>query len=109
YPDVATSCPWTSCVAGGTPAVTLSVNSVEGAATGSIDSRPAGIALAGSGEQENQFSELDIKLKARPNGAHARAVFSGDCVKTGDYGEAAPCKLTLGPDKSVTVTWECEP
>jgi len=52
--------------------------------------------------------EGDIRLIANPTGSHARAVFSGDCSKTGDYGKKAECFVKLAPDPKVTVTYQCQ-
>lgn len=109
WDDIRSTCPYTACPGNGLPTATLSVTADASAATGSVASKPEGINLAGGGEQDFDFNDLDVKLKARPLGEHARAVFSGDCVKTGEWGEAENCKLKLGPDKQVTVTYECEP
>jgi hypothetical protein len=109
WPDIASTCPFTKCLAGGMPAVTLIVTAIGSGATGQVESKPAGIALVGNGSQSGDFTDTDVKLKAIPLGPHARAVLTGGCTETGDYGEAAPCKLELGPNKQVTVTYECEP
>jgi hypothetical protein len=50
----------------------------------------------------------DVALTAEPTNKHARAVFSGDCKKTGEYGERAECIVKLAPDPKVSVTFECE-
>jgi hypothetical protein len=108
YPGVHPTCPWTTCGANG-PAVQLTVEAQATGATGHVKSIPAGIDLTGGGEGSSYFYQLDVKLSAKPVGRRARAVFSGACNATGDYGKDIGCKLTLGPDKTVTVSYECQP
>jgi hypothetical protein len=107
YGTVANACPFTGC-AQGTPTVKLAVTVTAATATGHVMSDPAGVDVAGAGAGSAAFSTLAITLTAAPTGDHARAVFSGDCAVTGDYGKGASCIVTLGPDKKVTVAFECE-
>jgi hypothetical protein len=108
YADVVASCPFTTCLVGGVPATTLTVTSDASAASGALSTNPEGIAFAGGGSAKWNFADVHVHLKARPSGPHVRAVFGGDCDQVGDYGEDAVCNLRLGPDKSVTVRYECE-
>ena len=48
-----------------------------------------------------------VTFIADPHGEHARAVFSGACIKTGEYGHTAVCSTQLVPNPDVTVTYEC--
>lgn len=98
------TCPWTECVASG-PAVRLTVDAFENGATGHVNSVPGGIRLAGAGTSSELFGELDVMLFAWPDGRDAQATFTGDCVATGHLGAFFFCKLRLGGDKSVTVTY----
>jgi hypothetical protein len=102
------TCPWSDCVASG-PAVRLTVNAFENGATGHVASIPAGIRLAGAGTSSELFGELDVMLFAWPDGRDARAVFAGDCVATGQTGAVFFCKLHLGPEKTVSVTYASGP
>jgi hypothetical protein len=108
YPAATTGCPFTSCDATG-PVVSLTVDADASAASGTVASAPAGIDLVGGGTATASFPDPSVSLTATPSDAHARAVLSGDCVVTGDYGAPATCPLTLGPDKTVDVAWQCEP
>jgi len=65
-----------------------------------------GAAVAGSVAEI--VSKSDIVFLCLPSAKHARAVFSGDCIKTGEYGKKAECSTKLAPDPEVTVTYECE-
>jgi hypothetical protein len=102
------TCPFTDCL-GSDPAVGLTVQAIADAATGNVKSIPKGIFLRGGGVSKWFFTQADVKLSAEPADSHARAVFSGDCVATGAYGEDGECKLNLAGGKTVTVTYECEP
>jgi hypothetical protein len=108
WPGVMGTCPFDACL-GNIPAVDLTVEAVENAATGNVHSIPKGIFLKGAGASTWLFTQADVKLSAEPADSHARAVFSGDCVATGAYGEETECKLNLAGGKKVTVTYECEP
>jgi hypothetical protein len=107
YPPATTACPYTDCTATG-PVVKLAVTTTAASATGRVTSTPAGLDLSGAGTATAAFPTLDITLEATPTGEHARAVFSGACAATGVYGQPATCRVTLGPDKAVAVTFECE-
>jgi hypothetical protein len=107
YGTVTPACPWTGCTTGG-PVVSLAVTTTAATATGRVTSAPAGIDITGAGTATVGFSVLETTLTATPTGDHARAVFSGDCAATGDYGKSASCKVTLGPEKTVTVAFDCE-
>jgi hypothetical protein len=109
YPDIESACIYSGCAPGGVRTVALEVVADASAASGRVTSSPGGIDITGSGAQSASFGELDQRLTAQPAGRHARAVFSGDCTAAGDWGKRASCDLKLGPDKTVTVTWECEP
>jgi hypothetical protein len=102
------TCPFTDCL-GSLPVVGLTVEAIAVAATGNVKSIPKVIDLRGGGTSSKWFTQADVKLSAEPAGLHARAVFSGDCVATGAYGQDAECKLNLAGGKTVTVTYECEP
>jgi hypothetical protein len=107
YPGQVTACPFTNCTASG-PVVSLTVNVTATAATGTVVSTPAGISLTGAGTRTFAFADPAVSLDATPADAHGRAVFSGACTATGAYGSTATCALTLGPDKTVAVVFECE-
>jgi hypothetical protein len=102
------TCPFSDCN-GSTPAVSLTVEVVASAATGHLSSVPSLIDLDGAGTNTWLFTEVDVKLRAAPAGAHARAVFTGDCVATGAFGANGECMLNLAGGKKVTVTYDCEP
>jgi hypothetical protein len=117
YPAVTASCPYTRCIVGGIPAVTLTVSAETHNATGHVDSEPAGISLSGSGTSTNVFPKDPQSppphprvaiLVAEPQGKHARAVFSGDCTNNAGFGEKVHCDVPLVPDPQVTVTYECQ-
>lgn len=105
YPGVTASCPYTSCRVGGKRADLISIE-IAGEATGLVRIDSLGIALSGAARARLAFSE-SITLIAEPAGEHARALFSGDCIKTGDYGKKAECGVKLAPNPKVTVTYEC--
>ena len=113
YPPVTAGCPYTLCVASpdpqapGRPAVKVTVSVPAGSALGSVQSAPPGITLSGAGEASGSFSG-DVVLIGAPTDRHVRAVFSGDCQKTEQYGQRAECIVKLAPDPTVTVTFECE-
>jgi hypothetical protein len=109
YPGVTASCRFTDCLAAGVPAVTLFVgtNVPVGPSLGRVRSDPPGITLSGAGKASALFPG-DVTLIAEPTGKHARAVFSGDCNKAGEYGQRAEGLVKLAPDQKVTVTFECE-
>jgi hypothetical protein len=110
WAGVDTLCPWTFCAGDGLPGVVLTVTAIGNGATGIISSKPAGIDLVGPGGPVSAiFTQLDIKLTAKALGPHARVQFSGDCSDSGRVGQTVQCKLTLGPNKAVTVTYLCEP
>ncbi|MGH9552577.1 MAG: hypothetical protein ACRD3W_24570 [Terriglobales bacterium] len=106
YPGVTAACPYTACLAGGRPATTFTVTAVADHATGHVKTNPPGITISGAGTNSKEFAKA-VTLIADPHGQHARAVFSGSCIKTGDYGHAAVCKTNLIPLPAVTVTYEC--
>jgi len=106
YPNVVPACPYTACLGDGRRGVTLSLTAVAGTATGHVKSDPAGVDLSGAGTASVDF-ERTVNLVAEPAGNNARAVFSGACTKSGDYGRKAWCSLNLAPDQKVTVTYEC--
>jgi hypothetical protein len=113
YPSVTGTCPYTACATGGKPVTKVTVvtyippNSPTGASLGRVTSSPAGITVSGRARASGLFSG-DVTLSAEPTSKHARAVFSGDCKKAGEYGEKAECVVKLAPDPKVTVTFECE-
>lgn len=117
YPAVTASCPYTRCIVGGIPAVTLTVTAETHNATGHVESEPAGISLSGEGKSPGVVFPKDPHsppphprvaiLEAEPKGNHARAVFSGDCANHGAFGKKARCEVPLVPDPKVTVTYEC--
>jgi hypothetical protein len=107
YPAATTGCPYTDCEPTG-PVVKLTVMAASSAAAGRVTSTPSGIDVAAGAMTSATFRDVAVELTAQPTGERARAVFSGDCVATGAYGQVATCALTLGPDKTVTVTFECE-
>jgi hypothetical protein len=109
YPGLVGTCPFTACTPGGTPVVNLDVTAVAAGATGSVKAVPEQLKLAGAGAARWQFADPDVHLVAQPSGRNARAVFSGACAATGKYGAGLSCKLRLGPDKKVTVTYQCAP
>jgi hypothetical protein len=107
YPAVTASCPFTLCEAGH-PETTFTVVITTGtSAIGRVTSDPPGITLSHAGRASGTF-EGAVTIAAEPTGKHARAVFSGDCIKTGEYGKKAECSTKLAPDPEVTVTYECE-
>jgi hypothetical protein len=106
YPEVTPSCDYTTCDTGG-PASIITVTTGPSTATGRVKSNLAGITLAGTGRLRKRFART-VTLTAEPRGTHARAVFSGDCIKTGEYGEKAECSIKLTPDPKVTLTYECQ-
>jgi hypothetical protein len=71
-----------------------------------VTSDPPGITLSHAGRASGTF-EGAVTITADPTGKHARAVFSGDCIKIGEYGQKAECHVKLAPDPKVTVTYEC--
>jgi hypothetical protein len=105
YEGVIASCSFTVCR--GTPAVVLSVDVVGAAATGRVDIDPQGVTLLGDARASLAFDET-VTPTAEPQGRHARVVFSGDCIKTGEYGEKAECTLKLMADPKVVVTYNCQ-
>jgi hypothetical protein len=110
YPPAETRCPWTECAGGGLPGVDLTVKAVAKGATGHVSSKPAGIDLEGASDGGTAiFTQLEVKLMAKALGPHARVQFSGDCSDTTRVGQTVQCKLTLGPNKEVTVTYLCDP
>lgn len=106
YPPVTPTCPFTFCD-GAKPVVRLNVSVSAGTTLGRVTSSPAGIKLSGAARASGLFSG-DATLTAEPTSKHARAVFSGDCKKSGEYGEKADCLVKLAPDPKVTVSFECE-
>lgn len=114
YPGVTARCPFTTCLVGGRPALTLTVTAVTHNATGHVESTPSGISLSGAGMGTKVFPRDPDSpqpriavLVAVPKGSHARAVFSGNCKHTGDFGKNARCVVPLIPDPKVTVAYEC--
>jgi hypothetical protein len=105
YPDIPALCPWTLCPGGGLPAVALTVVAVENGASGGVHSDPAGIDLAGAGTAEANFTQRNVTLTATPVD-QAQVVFSGACVAIGHRGAVVQCPVTLGPNKTVTVTYQ---
>lgn len=112
YPGVVATCPYTACLADGTPVVTgfeFTVTGIEEGATGEVRSKPSGISVTGAGNDLWGYEGgTEITLKADPAGKNARAVFSGDCSEIGSYGKKATCTLTVDATSSVSVTWQCE-
>jgi hypothetical protein len=118
YPAVTASCPYTTCIAGGIPAVWLKVIAVTHNATGHVESEPAGISLSGAGESPQTAFPKDPHsppphpqiaiLEAEPKGPHARVVFSGDCTNNAGFGQKARCDVPLVPNPTVTVTYDCQ-
>jgi len=108
YPKVDPTCPYTVCK-GTTPAtaVTVVLTTSAGVRMGRVVSNPPGITVSAAGKTSAMFSG-DVTLTAEPTNKHARAVFSGDCSKTGGYGERAECIVKLAPDPNITVDFECE-
>ena len=117
YPAVTASCPYTRCIVGGIPAVTVTVTAETHNAAGQVESDPPGISLSGAGTSANVFPKDPhsppphpqvATLVAQPKGSHARAVFSGDCTNNAGFGQKAHCDVPLVPDPNVTVTYECQ-
>jgi hypothetical protein len=108
YSGVIATCLYKRCPAhAGPPVSDFEITIRTLGATGRVKSNPAGITLSGSGKASGAFSDA-VTLTAQPTGRHARAVFSGDCIETGEYGKSAECRVKLAPDPKVTVTYECE-
>ncbi len=107
------TCPYTRCPGGGIPTAvnfTLTATAVEEAATGKLGSDPDRISLKFGGDAASEYPEgTGVTLTADPNGRHARAVFSGACSGAGEYGVSASCRVTMSANRSVTVTYQCEP
>jgi hypothetical protein len=74
---------------------------------GRVSSNPPGITLSHVGKAHAIF-EGAVTIIAEPTDKHARAVFSGDCVSRGGYGQKAECKAKLAPDPKINVNFECE-
>jgi hypothetical protein len=112
YPGVTASCAFTACV-GKTPVVKVYASmfnrpvALGGISLGRVVSNPPGLTLSGTGEASGLFPG-DVTLIAEPTGKHVRAVFSGDCIKAGEYGDRAECVVKLAPDPKINVTFECE-
>jgi hypothetical protein len=108
YPGVTAGCYFTGC-SGNTPffILNITVNVAAGSSLGRVLSDPPGITLSGAGEASGSFPG-NVTLIAEPTGRHVRAVFSGACNKTGEYGERAECIVKPAPDPKVSVTLECE-
>ena len=106
YPAVTPTCLYTKCLGGGRRGVALTVTATADAAKGHVKSDPPGIDLTGSGTASATFED-GVELTAEPQGSNARAVFSGSCTKTGEYGKKTKCNVKLAPDPTVTVTYEC--
>lgn len=106
YPGVTAACPYTACLVGGRPATTFTLTAVANQATGDAKSNPPGIRLSGAGTDSKEFATA-VSFIADPHGEHARAVFSGACIQTGEYGHTAVCNTKLVPMPNVTVTYEC--
>lgn len=66
YPAVTAGCPYTRCIAGGIPAVTLTVTAETHNATGHVESEPAGISLSGAGTSANVFPKDSHSLPPHP-------------------------------------------
>jgi hypothetical protein len=113
YPGVAPSCPYRACLVDGTPVeegFALTVTGVADGATGDVTSKPSGIFIAGVGDTSWGFEGgTVVSLRANPDGARARAVFSGACSESGEYGKKATCDVPITATQSVTVTYQCEP
>lgn len=113
YPGVTATCPFTLCKADGIPATSVTAvlflppGVMPGSSLGRVHSEPHGITLSGAGQASESFPG-DVTLIAEPTGGHVRAVFSGDCVRAGEYGQRAECIVKLAPDPKVTVTFECQ-
>jgi hypothetical protein len=108
WPETIVKCPWTSCPGGGVPGVQLEVITQTNGATGQVESKPLGIALVGQGDVSAIFTQLNVKLTAKGLGPHAIVHFFGACVAVGRAGQSVQCPVTLGGDKVVTVSYECE-
>jgi hypothetical protein len=111
YPGVAPSCPYRDCLADGTPVETaLTVTGAEDGATGDVTSKPSGISIDGAGDGSVGYDDgTVVRLRARPDGKRARAVFSGACSDSGAYGTASTCHVPMIGNRSVRVTYQCEP
>jgi hypothetical protein len=106
YDPVVAGCKYTVCGRGG-PASIITISTLPSAATGRVVSNLHGIKLSGTGKASGEFLDA-VTLTAFPKGRHARAVFSGGCIETGEYGKKARCDVKLAPDPEVIVTYECQ-
>lgn len=106
YAGVTAACPYTACLVGGRPATTFTLTAVADHAAGRVKTNPPGITISGAGTDSKEFATA-VTFIADPHGEHARAVFSGACIKTGEYGHTAVCSTQLVPNPDVTVTYEC--
>lgn len=126
YPSVEAKCPYTRCLDGGKPGVTVTLTAKTLNATGRVESDPPGISLLGAGTASAPFAgqgdadddhpghphhdQKEIAtLTATPTDKNARATYSGGgCDEIGKYGDPVRCKVRLAPDPSITVTYECK-
>jgi hypothetical protein len=113
YPGVTPTCSFTDCLPDGTPVETgfaLTVTGVNSGATGEVISQPRGISVTGAGNNSWGYeSGTVVRLRANPDGKRARAVFSGACTATGEYGKKSTCDVAMVATQSVTVTYQCKP
>jgi hypothetical protein len=107
YPSVAPACPYTTCRKGGIPADDFNIIVLAVEARGRVKIDPPDITLSGPAKASWTSAET-VTLTAEPTDKYARAVFSGDCIKTGDYGKKAECSVKPSPNPKITVTFECQ-